>query len=129
MSDLFKCHVDYFQCHFNLTYLNAILIWLIQMTCCDHALSNFYIQSHIQCCNWFLFPDAPSVTVFTINDNKTVAIVSEKSPVTLDCRVSSKPPSTIQLFNGSTLLSEQQKTLQASCQILSLKTKIYYGTL
>ncbi|KAK7495372.1 hypothetical protein BaRGS_00013311 [Batillaria attramentaria] len=56
---------------------------------------------------------APSITLFTINDQKTVATVREKYPVTINCRVASKPPSTVQIFNGSKLIRQIENTLQA----------------
>ncbi|XP_076438582.1 hemicentin-2-like [Babylonia areolata] len=59
---------------------------------------------------------APTITVFAINDAKTMATVPEKYPVTLNCRVDSQPPSTILLFNGSRLLQEVKDKRQAKLQ-------------
>lgn len=56
--------------------------------------------------------DAPSITYFTINERRASSVARENEPVTLNCRVSSMPPSTIQIYNGSTLISAMTSTLQ-----------------
>ncbi|PVD27511.1 hypothetical protein C0Q70_12673 [Pomacea canaliculata] len=56
---------------------------------------------------------APSITYFTINERRASSVALENDPVTLNCRVSSMPPSTIQIYNGSTLISAMTSTLQA----------------
>lgn len=56
---------------------------------------------------------APSISLFTINDQKAMAEVPEQYPVTINCRVASKPPSTIQIFNGSKVILEVKEQLQA----------------